>query len=69
MSGFYNGVTGLVTQPYSEMQRAGGKGLAKGVAKGIGGVFLKPPAGTFPPFPSIFNPGEREKEKEKMADD
>ncbi|GLA28773.1 UDP-glucose,sterol transferase [Aspergillus phoenicis ATCC 13157] len=43
--GFYNGITGLVTQPVVGMEKAGGKGLLKGIGKGVGGVFLKPTAG------------------------
>lgn len=45
VSGFYHGITGLVTQPYTEAQRSGSKGFFKGIGKGIGGVFLKPAAG------------------------
>ena len=29
------------------MEKAGGKGLLKGIGKGVGGVFLKPTAGEF----------------------
>ncbi|KAJ5766124.1 uncharacterized protein N7511_003740 [Penicillium nucicola] len=43
--GFYYGVTGLVTQPEHGYKQAGAAGMAKGIGKGIGGVFLKPPAG------------------------
>ncbi|GKZ31574.1 hypothetical protein AbraIFM66950_000147 [Aspergillus brasiliensis] len=43
--GFYNGITGLVTQPVVGMEKSGAKGLAKGIGKGVGGVFLKPMAG------------------------
>lgn len=42
---FYDGVTGLVTQPRYGYRKNGAKGMAKGIGKGIGGVFLKPPAG------------------------
>ncbi|KAL4885393.1 hypothetical protein BJY04DRAFT_134029 [Aspergillus karnatakaensis] len=42
---FYQGVTGIVTQPKYGRKEAGTKGMIKGVGKGIGGVFLKPPAG------------------------
>ncbi|KAE8349545.1 hypothetical protein BDV28DRAFT_163518 [Aspergillus coremiiformis] len=45
MEGFYFGITGLLTQPARGFQKSGGKGLAKGVGKGIGGVLLKPTAG------------------------
>lgn len=43
--GFYDGVTGLVTQPRYGYKEDGAKGMAKGIGRGIGGVFLKPPAG------------------------
>lgn len=46
-SGFYQGVTGIVTQPYTESQRSGSKGFFKGVGKGLGGVILKPAAGVW----------------------
>jgi hypothetical protein len=43
--GFYYGVTGLVTHPRRGYKQKGAKGMMKGVGKGLGGVFLKPPAG------------------------
>ncbi|GAB1194029.1 hypothetical protein APSETT444_003266 [Aspergillus pseudonomiae] len=43
--GFYYGITGLLTQPARGFQKSGGRGLVKGVGKGMGGVFLKPAAG------------------------
>lgn len=43
--GFYDGVTGLVTQPRYGYKQKGTKGMVKGVGKGLGGVFFKPPAG------------------------
>ncbi|KAJ5371726.1 UDP-glucuronosyl/UDP-glucosyltransferase [Penicillium concentricum] len=43
--GFYYGITGLVTQPRYGAKHQGTKGMVKGIGKGIGGVFLKPPAG------------------------
>lgn len=43
--GFYYGVTGLLTQPARGFQKSGGRGLVKGVGKGVGGMFLKPTAG------------------------
>ncbi|KAF3020893.1 hypothetical protein E8E15_008711 [Penicillium rubens] len=43
--GFYYGITGLVTQPRYGAKHQGAKGMVKGIGKGIGGVFLKPPAG------------------------
>ncbi|KAJ5591949.1 uncharacterized protein N7459_002318 [Penicillium hispanicum] len=43
--GFYYGITGLVTQPRYGYKHKGAKGMIKGVGKGVGGVFFKPPAG------------------------
>ncbi|RMZ38028.1 hypothetical protein AFCA_002180 [Aspergillus flavus] len=43
--GFYYGITGLLTQPARGFQKSGGRGLVKGVGKGVGGVFFKPAAG------------------------
>jgi UDP:flavonoid glycosyltransferase YjiC (YdhE family) len=43
--GFYDGITGLVTQPLAGAQKEGVAGFIKGAAKGIGGVVLKPGAG------------------------
>ncbi|KAJ5765786.1 hypothetical protein N7520_005345 [Penicillium odoratum] len=43
-NGWYDGVTGLVTQPRYGYKENGTKGMFKGIGKGIGGVFLKPPA-------------------------
>ncbi|KAJ5698704.1 hypothetical protein N7462_000709 [Penicillium macrosclerotiorum] len=43
--GFYYGITGLVTQPRYGFKQTGTSGMIKGVGKGVGGVFLKPPAG------------------------
>ncbi len=43
--GFYDGITGLVTQPLQGAKREGVAGFFKGAAKGIGGVILKPAAG------------------------
>lgn len=43
--GVYDGVSGLVTQPYKGAQKEGGQGFIKGVGKGIGGFLLKPAAG------------------------
>lgn len=46
--GFYDGITGLVTQPVAGARKEGFAGFLKGFGKGIGGVALKPGAGTFP---------------------
>jgi hypothetical protein len=43
--GFYDGISGLVTQPLRGAQKEGGLGFLKGVGKGIGGLVLKPAAG------------------------
>jgi hypothetical protein len=43
--GIYDGVSGLVTQPWNGARKEGGIGFLKGVGKGIGGVFLKPASG------------------------
>lgn len=43
--GFYDGVSGLATQPLRGAQKEGGAGFIKGVGKGIGGLILKPAAG------------------------
>lgn len=42
---FYQGITGLVTQPALGLERSGLIGLVKGIGKGLGGVVLKPTAG------------------------
>ncbi|KAL2136272.1 hypothetical protein VTI74DRAFT_4507 [Chaetomium olivicolor] len=39
--GFYDGISGLVTQPWKGAEKEGAKGFVKGVGKGIGGMFLK----------------------------
>jgi hypothetical protein len=43
--GFYDGLTGLFTQPREGFEQTGTKGMLKGLGKGVGGIFLKPPAG------------------------
>jgi UDP:flavonoid glycosyltransferase YjiC (YdhE family) len=43
--GFYDGITGLVTQPIAGARKEGGAGFIKGFAKGVGGLILKPGAG------------------------
>lgn len=45
--GWYEGVTGLVTQPWNGAQKEGAVGFAKGVGKGLGGAFVHPLAGSF----------------------
>ena len=46
-NGFYQGITGLVTQPHQGAKKSGSTGLLKGVGKGIGGIIFKPAAGMF----------------------
>ncbi|KAF2023625.1 UDP-Glycosyltransferase/glycogen phosphorylase [Setomelanomma holmii] len=43
--GWYDGLTGLVTQPWKGAQKEGTSGFVKGLGKGIGGVLIKPFAG------------------------
>jgi hypothetical protein len=43
--GFYDGISGLITQPLKGAEKEGGAGLLKGIGKGIGGLILKPGAG------------------------
>jgi hypothetical protein len=43
--GCFDGITGLVTQPYRGAANHGLKGFPAGVGKGIGGLILKPGAG------------------------
>ncbi len=43
--GMYDGISGLVTQPYRGAQKEGALGLVKGFGKGIGGFAFKPFAG------------------------
>lgn len=42
--GFYDGITGLVTQPWKGAQKEGASGFFKGVGKGVGGLLTKPGA-------------------------
>lgn len=43
--GFYDGISGLVTQPVQAVKKEGPSGFLKGLGKGIGGLILKPGAG------------------------
>ena len=43
--GFYDGVSGLVTQPLEGAKKEGLPGFVKGMGKGFGGLILKPGAG------------------------
>lgn len=46
--GIYDGVTGVVTQPFQGAREEGAVGFVKGIGKGIGGLVLKPTAGKPP---------------------
>lgn len=52
--GLYDGITGLVTQPYKGAEKEGVSGLIKGIGKGIGGIVLKPQAGETLSFLWLF---------------
>lgn len=43
--GFFDGITGLVTQPIRGAGKEGASGFVKGIGKGIGGLIAKPAAG------------------------
>jgi len=45
--GMYDGITGVVTQPWKGAQKDGIGGFAKGFGKGIGGLVAKPSAAAF----------------------
>jgi UDP:flavonoid glycosyltransferase YjiC (YdhE family) len=45
--GWYDGVTGLVTQPWKGAQKEGASGFFKGIGKGMGGFIPKAGAGSF----------------------
>ena len=45
--GFWDGVTGLVTQPIKGAQKEGGVGFVKGFGRGIAGLVVKPGAGIY----------------------
>jgi hypothetical protein len=52
--GMFDGVTGVVTQPYRGAQKEGVTGFSTGVGKGLGGLVFKTSAGSplpIPPFP------------------
>ena len=46
--GFYDGISGLATQPLRGAEKEGAVGFVKGFGKGIGGLVLKPAAGESP---------------------
>lgn len=43
--GFYDGISGLVTQPIRGAEKEGAAGLVKGIGKGVAGLIAKPGAG------------------------
>ncbi|KAK4961034.1 hypothetical protein LTR10_001523 [Elasticomyces elasticus] len=45
--GWYDGVTGLFTQPWKGAQKEGASGFVKGIGKGVGGFIAKPTAAMF----------------------
>ncbi|KAF2182548.1 glycosyltransferase family 1 protein [Zopfia rhizophila CBS 207.26] len=45
--GFYEGITGLVTDPYKGAKKEGGSGFVKGVGRGIAGLPLRVMGGVF----------------------
>jgi hypothetical protein len=45
--GFWDGITGLVTQPIMGAKKEGGAGFVKGIGRGIAGVVVKPGAGIY----------------------
>ncbi|KAG6102447.1 hypothetical protein E4U31_003357 [Claviceps sp. LM219 group G6] len=45
--GFFDGITGLVTQPIRGAGKDGASGFVKGIGKGIGGLVAKPAAGIY----------------------
>ena len=48
--GVYDGVTGLVLQPYNGARKNGAVGLVQGIGKGLGGFVLKDIAAIIGPF-------------------
>ncbi|KAK5105792.1 hypothetical protein LTR62_002154 [Meristemomyces frigidus] len=62
--GMYDGLTGLVTQPWKGAQKEGTTGFLKGLGKGIGGFAVKPGAALFA-IPAYFMKGAH-KEAQKL---
>lgn len=62
--GWYDGVSGIFTQPWKGAQREGAGGFFKGVGKGVGGFVTKPGAALFA-IPSYFMKGV-DKEVKKL---
>jgi len=51
--GFYDGISGLATQPLRGAEKEGAVGLVKGFGKGIGGLIVKPASGESPSSNSL----------------
>jgi hypothetical protein len=51
--GIYDGVTGVLTQPFQGAKEERAVGFVKGVGKGIGGLVLKPTSGELYLFPYL----------------
>lgn len=64
--GIYDGVTGLVVQPYHGARDAGLIGLMKGVGKGVGGFILKDFAAIIGPFGYTLKGIHKELQKGKQ---
>jgi hypothetical protein len=62
--GWYDGVTGVVTQPWKGAQKEGTSGFFKGIGKGVGGLITKPGAALFA-IPAYFMKGSY-KEVQKL---
>ncbi|KAJ4066652.1 hypothetical protein NW756_010163 [Fusarium oxysporum] len=62
--GWYDGVTGLFTQPWKGAQKDGAGGFFKGIGKGVGGFLIKPNAALWS-IPAYFMKGVN-KEVQKL---
>ena len=47
--GFFDGATGIFTEPYQGAREEGARGFLKGCGKGLSGALLKPSAGKHQP--------------------
>ena len=45
--GILSGVTGVISQPITEIKKSGATGIFKGMVKGFGGLIMKPVSGIF----------------------
>jgi hypothetical protein len=50
--GWYDGISGLLTQPYNGAKKNGVRGFLEGIGKGVGGFILKPGSGNCTLHPS-----------------